>query len=164
MSDVDEEDDESDNSEFSSNDKDEVTTYLLMRDPVINPADDPTLLEIDNQVGHTDILMMMLLYLHRLVRMYSALLSSLPTPLVDGRDTFRPAGGTGGTGGGIGGGDGARSSRLISSPNEPIELLRRDFQEMQTQILWVILGISFAPAPSRDVPADELESDEDLDD
>ncbi|KAK9158092.1 hypothetical protein Scep_004666 [Stephania cephalantha] len=37
------------------------------------------------------------------------------------------------TAGGAGGGDGAGSSRPISSPNEPVELLRRDFQAMQTQ-------------------------------
>ncbi|KAK9132574.1 hypothetical protein Scep_012102 [Stephania cephalantha] len=94
-------------------------------------------------------------------------------------------------GGAAGGGDGAGSSRLISSPNEPIELLRRDFQEMETHILWVIqdhtltqdqlrkvqgqlrrmeqalmdkLGISFASAPPRDVPADNSETDDDLDD
>ncbi|KAK9159812.1 hypothetical protein Syun_006153 [Stephania yunnanensis] len=46
----------------------------------------------------------------------------------------------GGAGGGTGGGDGARSSWLISSPNKPIELLRRDFQKMLTQILWVMQG------------------------
>ncbi|KAK9149227.1 hypothetical protein Scep_007984 [Stephania cephalantha] len=39
---------------------------------------------------------------------------------------------------GGGGGDGAGSSRPISSLNEPIELLRRDFQEMQTHILRVM--------------------------
>ncbi|KAK9133431.1 hypothetical protein Scep_012959 [Stephania cephalantha] len=41
-------------------------------------------------------------------------------------------------GAGAGGGDGAGSSRPISSPNEPIELLRRDFKEMQTHILRVM--------------------------
>ncbi|KAK9139991.1 hypothetical protein Scep_009672 [Stephania cephalantha] len=38
-------------------------------------------------------------------------------------------------GAGAGGGDGAGSSRPISSPNEPIELLRWDFKEMQRHIL-----------------------------
>ncbi|KAK9148778.1 hypothetical protein Scep_007535 [Stephania cephalantha] len=38
-------------------------------------------------------------------------------------------------GGAAGGGDGVGSFRPISSPNEPIELLRRDFQEMRTHIL-----------------------------
>ncbi|KAK9112223.1 hypothetical protein Scep_019742 [Stephania cephalantha] len=97
----------------------------------------------------------------------------------------------GGARGGGGGGDGTGSSRPISSPNEPVELLRRDFQEMQTHILRVMhdhtltqvqlrevqgqlhrmeqalmdrLGISFAPAPLRDVPADDSETDDDLDD
>ncbi|KAK9157336.1 hypothetical protein Scep_003910 [Stephania cephalantha] len=92
---------------------------------------------------------------------------------------------------GAGGGDGARSSQPISSPNEPVELLRRDFQTMQTHILRVMqdhtltqdqlrevqgqlrhmeqalmdrLGISFAPAPPRDVPTDDSETDDDLDD
>ncbi|KAK9088039.1 hypothetical protein Syun_030433 [Stephania yunnanensis] len=94
------------------------------------------------------------------------------------RSWRRPA-----TAGGVGGAksrDGAGSSRPISSLNEPIELLQRDFQEMQTQILRVMqdrtltqdqlrevqgqlrrmeqalmdrLGISFAPAPPSDVPA-----------
>ncbi|KAK9099992.1 hypothetical protein Scep_023422 [Stephania cephalantha] len=86
---------------------------------------------------------------------------------------------TGGGGRGAGGGDGARSSRTISSPNEHVEILWRDFQEMQTHILRVMqdhtltqdqlrdvqgqlhhmeqalmdrLGISFAIAPPRDVP------------
>ncbi|KAK9105517.1 hypothetical protein Scep_022361 [Stephania cephalantha] len=40
--------------------------------------------------------------------------------------------------GGAGGGDGAGSSRPISSPNEPVELLRRDFQTMQTHIFRVM--------------------------
>ncbi|KAK9132760.1 hypothetical protein Scep_012288 [Stephania cephalantha] len=95
------------------------------------------------------------------------------------------------TAGGAGGGDGAGSSRPISTPNEPVELLRRDFQAMQTHILRVMqdhtltqdqlqevqgqlnrmeqalmdrLGISFAPAPPNDVPADDSETDDDLDD
>ncbi|KAK9118293.1 hypothetical protein Scep_016386 [Stephania cephalantha] len=95
------------------------------------------------------------------------------------------------TAGGAGGGDGTGSSRPISSPNEPVELLRRDFQAMQTHILRVMqdntltqdqlrevqgqfnrieqalmdrLGISFALAPPRDVPADDSETDDDLDD
>ncbi|KAK9126313.1 hypothetical protein Scep_015159 [Stephania cephalantha] len=89
---------------------------------------------------------------------------------------------TGGAGGEAEGGDEAGSFRLISSPNEPIELLRMDFQDMHTQILQVIqdhtltqdqlrevqgqlrrmehalmdrLEISFASAPPRDVPADD---------
>ncbi|KAK9166472.1 hypothetical protein Scep_001663 [Stephania cephalantha] len=93
------------------------------------------------------------------------------------------------TAGGARGGDG--SSRPISSPNEPVELWRRDFQAMQTHILRVMqdhtltqdqlrevqgqlirmevalmdrLEISFAPAPPRDVPADDSETDDDLDD
>ncbi|KAK9111038.1 hypothetical protein Scep_018557 [Stephania cephalantha] len=93
--------------------------------------------------------------------------------------------------GGAGGGDGAGSSRPIYSPNEPVEFLRRDFQTMQTHILRVMqdrtltqnqlrevqgqlrrmeqalmdrLGISFAPAPPRDVPADDSETENDLDD
>ncbi|KAK9161327.1 hypothetical protein Syun_007668 [Stephania yunnanensis] len=89
-------------------------------------------------------------------------------------------------------GDGARSSRPNSTPNEPVELLRRDFQAMQTHILQVMqdhtltqdqlqrgprsrlnrmehalmdrLGISFAPAPPRDVPANDSETDDDHDD
>ncbi|KAK9166565.1 hypothetical protein Scep_001756 [Stephania cephalantha] len=92
---------------------------------------------------------------------------------------------------GAGGGDGAGSSRPISSPNEPVELLRRDFQTMQTHILRVIqdrtltqdqlrevqgqlrrmeqalmdrLEISFALVPPRDVPADDSKIDDDLDD
>ncbi|KAK9158203.1 hypothetical protein Scep_004777 [Stephania cephalantha] len=91
---------------------------------------------------------------------------------------------------GAGGRDGAGSSRPISSPNEPIELCE-DFQEMQTHILRVMqdhtltqdqlrevqgqlrhmeqalidrLEISFALAPSRNVPADDSETDDDLDD
>ncbi|KAK9157051.1 hypothetical protein Scep_003625 [Stephania cephalantha] len=92
---------------------------------------------------------------------------------------------------GAGGGDGVGSSQLISSPNEPIELLRRDIQEeMQTHILRVMqdhtltqdqlrevqgqlrcveqtlmdrLRISFAPTPLIDVPADDSKSDDDLD-
>ncbi|KAK9112199.1 hypothetical protein Scep_019718 [Stephania cephalantha] len=83
----------------------------------------------------------------------------------------------GGAGGGAGGGDGARSSRPISSPNESVELLRRDFQMMQTHILRVQgqlrrmeqalmdrLEISFSPAPPRDVLVDDSETDDDLDD
>ncbi|KAK9100863.1 hypothetical protein Scep_024293 [Stephania cephalantha] len=97
----------------------------------------------------------------------------------------------GGAGGGAGGGNGAGSSRPISSPYEPVELLWRDFQAMQTHILQVMqdhtltqdqlrevqgqlnrmeqalmdrLKISFMPAPPRDVPADESETDDDLDD
>ncbi|KAK9113764.1 hypothetical protein Syun_020561 [Stephania yunnanensis] len=69
--------------------------------------------------------------------------------------------------GGAGSGDGAGSSRPISYPNEPVELLRRDFQAMQTHILRALmdrLGIPFAPAPPRDVPADDSEIDDDLDD
>ncbi|KAK9167165.1 hypothetical protein Scep_002356 [Stephania cephalantha] len=92
---------------------------------------------------------------------------------------------------GTGGGDRAGSSRPISSPYELVELLQRDFQAMQTHILRVMqdhtltqdqlrevqgklnrieralmdrLGISFAPAPPRDVPADDSESEDDLDD
>ncbi|KAK9083441.1 hypothetical protein Scep_029912 [Stephania cephalantha] len=41
-------------------------------------------------------------------------------------------------GGAAGGGDGAGSSQPISSPNEPIELLQRDLQEMHTHILRVM--------------------------
>ncbi|KAK9167617.1 hypothetical protein Scep_002808 [Stephania cephalantha] len=94
-------------------------------------------------------------------------------------------------GGATGGGDGAGSSRPISSANELIELLRRDFQEMPTHILHVThdhtltqdqlrkvqgqlrhmkqvlmdkLEISFTPAPPRDVPANESKTDNDLDD
>ncbi|KAK9157173.1 hypothetical protein Scep_003747 [Stephania cephalantha] len=79
--------------------------------------------------------------------------------------------------GGAGGGDGAGSSRPISTPNEPVELFRKDFQAMQTHILRVMqdhtltqdqlrevqgqlnhmeqalmdkLEISFAQAPPRD--------------
>ncbi|KAK9125554.1 hypothetical protein Scep_014400 [Stephania cephalantha] len=93
--------------------------------------------------------------------------------------------------GGAGGGDGTGSSRPISTPNEPIDLLRRDFLAMQTHILRVMqdhtltqdqlrevqgqlsrmeqalmdrLGISFAPVPPRDVTADDSETDDDLDD
>ncbi|KAK9082835.1 hypothetical protein Scep_029306 [Stephania cephalantha] len=44
----------------------------------------------------------------------------------------------GGAEGGAGGGDGTGSSRPIYSPNEPVELLRRDFQTMQTHILRVM--------------------------
>ncbi|KAK9105425.1 hypothetical protein Scep_022269 [Stephania cephalantha] len=92
---------------------------------------------------------------------------------------------------GAGGGDEARSSRPISSPNEPVELLQRDFQTMQTHILRVMqdhtltqdqlrdvqgqlrrmeqalmdrLGISFAPAPPRDVPVDHSRGRRHLDD
>ncbi|KAK9112377.1 hypothetical protein Scep_019896 [Stephania cephalantha] len=42
------------------------------------------------------------------------------------------------TAGGAGGGDGAESSWPISSSNEPVELLWRDFQTMQTHILRVM--------------------------
>ncbi|KAK9119398.1 hypothetical protein Scep_017491 [Stephania cephalantha] len=93
--------------------------------------------------------------------------------------------------GGAGGGDGCGSSGPISSPNEPIKLLRRDFLEMQTHILWVMqdhtltqdqlqevegqlrrmehalmdrLGISFMPTPPRDVQSDDSETNDDLDD
>ncbi|KAK9094954.1 hypothetical protein Scep_026423 [Stephania cephalantha] len=95
-----------------------------------------------------------------------------------------------GVGAGVraGAGDGAGSSRPIYAPNEPIELLRRDFKEMQTNLLWVMqdntltrdelrevqgqlrriekalmdkLGISFKPP--RDVP-DDSETDDDPDD
>ncbi|KAK9147438.1 hypothetical protein Scep_006195 [Stephania cephalantha] len=86
------------------------------------------------------------------------------------------------------GGDGAGSSRPISAPNEPIELLMRDFKEMQTNLLRVMqdntltldelrevegqlrriehalidrLGISFTPP--RDV-LDYSETDDDPDD
>ncbi|KAK9158787.1 hypothetical protein Scep_005361 [Stephania cephalantha] len=92
-------------------------------------------------------------------------------------------------GAGAGGGDGAGSSRPISSPNEPIELLRWDFKEMQTQILRVMqdhtltrdelrevqgqlrcmeqalmdrLGISFAPP--KDVSTDDSKTDDDPND
>ncbi|KAK9158284.1 hypothetical protein Scep_004858 [Stephania cephalantha] len=92
---------------------------------------------------------------------------------------------------GAGGGDGAGSSRPISSPNDPIELLRRDFQATQTHILQVMqdhtltqyqlrkvqgqlnrmeqaimdrLEISFVSVPPIDVPADDSETDDDLDD
>ncbi|KAK9140582.1 hypothetical protein Scep_010263 [Stephania cephalantha] len=95
------------------------------------------------------------------------------------------------TAGGARGGDGAGSSRHISTPNEPVELLRRDFQATQTHIHRVMrdhtitqdqlrevkgqlnrmeqalmdrLKISFALAPSRDVPTDGSETDDDLDD
>ncbi|KAK9157560.1 hypothetical protein Scep_004134 [Stephania cephalantha] len=94
-------------------------------------------------------------------------------------------------GGGAGGGDGARSSRPISSPNEPVKLLRRDFRTMQTHILRIMqdhtltqyqlrevqvqlrrmeqalmdkLEISFALVPPRDVPTDDSEIDDDPDD
>ncbi|KAK9128300.1 hypothetical protein Syun_017097 [Stephania yunnanensis] len=94
------------------------------------------------------------------------------------------------TAGGAGGGDGARSSGSISSLNEPIKLLRRDFQEMQTQILRIMqdhtltqdqlqevqgqlrrkeqaltdkLEISFASAPLRGVLANDSETDDDID-
>ncbi|KAK9160793.1 hypothetical protein Syun_007134 [Stephania yunnanensis] len=108
----------------------EVKPHLLVRapvdDPVADPADDPSLLEIDNRMDYT-----------------------------------------------------------------PVELLQRDFQAMQTHILRVMqnhtltqdqlqkvqgrlnrmkqvlmerLEISFAPAPSRDVPTDDSETDDDLDD
>ncbi|KAK9169860.1 hypothetical protein Syun_002000 [Stephania yunnanensis] len=195
MSDVDEEDDENDNSEFSSNDEDEVTPHRLVRaqvedsvdNLVVDPADDPALLEINDRMDRTVVLIMMLLHLHRLVRvirMYSTLLSSLPILPVDGRDIHATAGGAGG-------GDGAGFSRSISSPNELVELLRRDFRAMQTHIFRAMqdhtltqdqlrevqgqlnrmeqalmdrLGISFAPAPSRDVPTDDPETDDDLDD
>ncbi|KAK9140970.1 hypothetical protein Scep_010651 [Stephania cephalantha] len=89
---------------------------------------------------------------------------------------------------GVGASDGAGSSWPISAPNEPIELLRRDFNEMQTNLLRVMqdntlthnelrkvqgqlrhvehalmdkLGISFTP--HIDVP-DDLETDDDPDD
>ncbi|KAK9126551.1 hypothetical protein Scep_015397 [Stephania cephalantha] len=42
------------------------------------------------------------------------------------------------TAGGAGGGDGAGSSQPISTPNEPVEFLRRDFQAMQTHIIRVM--------------------------
>ncbi|KAK9169730.1 hypothetical protein Syun_001870 [Stephania yunnanensis] len=98
MSDVGEEDDKSDNSNFSSNDEDvDVMPHLLVRasvedlvdDLVVDPADDPTLLEIDNQMDHTVALMTMLVHRHRLLRdsrMYSTLLSSLPTLPIDGHE------------------------------------------------------------------------------
>ncbi|KAK9135231.1 hypothetical protein Syun_014561 [Stephania yunnanensis] len=132
-----------------------------MDDPVVDPADDPALLEIDDRMDYTVILMMMLLHLHILV------------------------------GGGARGGDGDGSSRPISTPNEPIKLLRRDFQTMQTNILRVmqyhtltqdhlrvvqgqlnrmeqplmdIFGISFAPSLPRDVPPNDSETDDNLDD
>ncbi|KAK9166993.1 hypothetical protein Scep_002184 [Stephania cephalantha] len=44
----------------------------------------------------------------------------------------------GGAVGGTGGGDGVGSSQPISYPNEAIQLLRRDFQEMQTHIFRVM--------------------------
>ncbi|KAK9089396.1 hypothetical protein Scep_028478 [Stephania cephalantha] len=86
-------------------------------------------------------------------------------------------------------GDVAGSSRPISAPNGPIELLRRDFKQMQTNILRVMqdnaltrdelrevqgqlrlmeqalmdrLEISFTPP--RDVPDDDSETDDDPDD
>ncbi|KAK9132801.1 hypothetical protein Scep_012329 [Stephania cephalantha] len=92
---------------------------------------------------------------------------------------------------GAGGGDGAGSSRPISTSNEPVKLMWRDFQEMPTHILRVMqdhtltqhllrevrgqlnrmeqalmdrLGISFALAPPRDVPSNDSEIDDDLDD
>ncbi|KAK9166064.1 hypothetical protein Scep_001255 [Stephania cephalantha] len=95
------------------------------------------------------------------------------------------------TAGGAGDGNGAGSSRPISTPNKPVELLQRNFQAMQTHILRVMqdhtltqdqlreiqcqlnhmeqtlmdrLGISFALAPPRDVPADDSEINDDLDD
>ncbi|KAK9101328.1 hypothetical protein Scep_024758 [Stephania cephalantha] len=55
------------------------------------------------------------------------------------------------TAGGAGGGDGAGSSRLISSPNEPVELLRRDFQTMQTHILRVIQDYTLTQDQLREV-------------
>ncbi|KAK9167250.1 hypothetical protein Scep_002441 [Stephania cephalantha] len=97
----------------------------------------------------------------------------------------------GGAGGGARGGNEAGSSRPIYSLNEPIELLRKDFQTMQTHILRVMqdhtltldqlrevqgqlcrmeqalmdrLMISFAPASPRDIPANYSETDDDLDD
>ncbi|KAK9150283.1 hypothetical protein Syun_008592 [Stephania yunnanensis] len=93
--------------------------------------------------------------------------------------------------GGAGGGDGAGSSRPISSANEPIEVLQKDFQAMQTHILQVMqdhtltqyqfrevqcqlncmeqalmdkLGISVVLVPLRDVPADDSKTGDDLDD
>ncbi|KAK9140495.1 hypothetical protein Scep_010176 [Stephania cephalantha] len=96
---------------------------------------------------------------------------------------------TAGVGAGGGGGDGVGFYRPISSPNEPIELLRRDFKEMQTHIFRVMqdhtltrgelrevqgqlrrieqalmdrLEISFAPP--RDVPANDSKTDDDPND
>ncbi|KAK9098280.1 hypothetical protein Syun_025325 [Stephania yunnanensis] len=81
--------------------------HHLLRDPVdnlvVNPVDDPALPEIDNWVIHIDAFMMMLFH-------------HIPLHLTFGARA--------------GGEDGAGSSQLISSPNEPIELLRRDFKKM----------------------------------
>ncbi|KAK9105472.1 hypothetical protein Scep_022316 [Stephania cephalantha] len=95
------------------------------------------------------------------------------------------------TAGGAGGGDGVGTSRPISSPNEPVEFLRWDFQAMQTHILRVMrdhtltqdqlrevqgqfnrmehalmdrLEVSIPSAPPRDVPTDDSKTDDDLDD
>ncbi|KAK9100424.1 hypothetical protein Scep_023854 [Stephania cephalantha] len=90
---------------------------------------------------------------------------------------------------GAGAGDVAGSYRPISAPNEPIELLRKDFKQMQTNIFQVMqdntltrdelrevhgqlrcmeqalmdkLEISFTPP--RDVPDDDSKTDDDPDD
>ncbi|KAK9128374.1 hypothetical protein Syun_017171 [Stephania yunnanensis] len=90
----------------------EVTPHLLLRAPVddlvVNPADNPALLEINDRMDNIVVLMMMLLHLHRLAR---------------ARHT---------TAGGAG------DSQAISTPNDPVEVLQRDFQAMQTHILRVM--------------------------
>ncbi|KAK9160299.1 hypothetical protein Syun_006640 [Stephania yunnanensis] len=90
-----------------------------------------------------------------------------------------------------GDGDGVGSSRHISTLNETVELLRKDFKAMQTHILRVMqdhalpqdqlrevqsqlncieralmdkLKISFTLVPPSDVPAEGSVTDDDLDD
>ncbi|KAK9098867.1 hypothetical protein Syun_025912 [Stephania yunnanensis] len=152
-----------------------------MDDLVVAPMNHSVLLEIDDRMDHTAALMMMLLHLHILVRVIRFCINTHTTLL--NISHFIP--------GGAGGGDGGGSSRPISSPNELVELLWRDFQAMQTYIFRVIqdhtltqdqlrevqgqlncmertlmdrLKISFTPTPPRDVPADDSETDDDLDD
>ncbi|KAK9127892.1 hypothetical protein Syun_016689 [Stephania yunnanensis] len=122
---------------------------------VVDPADDPALLEIDDRMDHTIVLMMMLLHLHRLariIRMYSTLLSSLPTLPVDVRE-------------GLPGDTYGHSSGYAGSHSNPRSVAKVQGQlNRMEQAPMHRLRISFAPAPPRDVPADDSETDDDPDD
>ncbi|KAK9163499.1 hypothetical protein Syun_004401 [Stephania yunnanensis] len=105
-------------------------------DLVVDPVGDSALPEIDDRVIHTHVLMMMLLHLHILVRASKLCINILRYPLHPSMVTTYWSGA--GARARAGAGDGVESSRPISAPNEHIELLRRDFKEMQTNFFRVV--------------------------
>ncbi|KAK9098336.1 hypothetical protein Syun_025381 [Stephania yunnanensis] len=164
MSDVDEEDDDTDNFEYSSDDRNDDTIHHTVKDSVDVLVDDLVAADIPGLaiwiVQTFDLLKMLVQNLVRgsipsisilsnitspydmplpsifpddltFIQMYSTLLSSLSTPFVVGHITTRQHGGARA-------GVGAGFSQPISAHDEPIELLRRDIKEMQTNLLWII--------------------------